>query len=51
VLVLRDAFGWRAADVADLLGASTASVNSALQRARAACRNDHNGEEPALHGA
>src|SRR5262249_20867591 len=34
-LLLSDVLGWSAAETAQLLGGSTASINSALQRARA----------------
>ena len=36
ILVLRDVLGYRAAEVAEMLDVSTASVNSGLQRARSA---------------
>jgi RNA polymerase sigma-70 factor (TIGR02960 family) len=40
VLILRDVLGWPAKDVADVLGDSVNSVNSALQRARAGMREN-----------
>jgi RNA polymerase sigma-70 factor (ECF subfamily) len=46
-LLLRDVLGWSAAEASSLLGGSTASVNSALQRAREALAKCYPNGRPA----
>jgi RNA polymerase sigma-70 factor (ECF subfamily) len=50
-LILRDVLGWPAKDVAELLGDSVNSVNSALQRARAGMREHLPAERQEWTGA
>jgi RNA polymerase sigma-70 factor (ECF subfamily) len=44
-LLLCDVLGWTVSEVTTLLGGSTASINSVLQRARATIEKGHRGQE------
>src|SRR5262249_55109138 len=48
VLLLCDVLGWAAAEAATLLGGSTASINSALQRARETLAKRYPGGRPSV---
>ena len=51
VLLLCDVVGWSAAEAATLLGGSTASINSALQRARVTLGKRHPHGAPGWHSS